>query len=72
MAKLTKELSIEGMRCIHCAEHTKDALKNVKGVKKVEVSLENKKATLEMSDKVVIDDLIKAVEELGFKVVDIK
>ena len=72
MAKIIKELSIEGMRCMHCVKHTEEALKSVKGVKKVNVSLENKTAIVEINDKVSSDSLIKAVEDLGFKVLEVK
>ena len=72
MKRIKKELSIEGMRCVHCAKHTEEALKAVKGVKKVEVSLEDKLAIIEMNENVSLDALTNAVESVGFKVVEIK
>ena len=70
--KLEKTLMIEGMKCMHCVAHTKEALKKIKGVKKVDVSLEEKKAVVETTDKVSDDMLKEAVENLGFKLVEIK
>ena len=46
---MKKVLSIEGMMCGHCQAHVEKALKAMDGVTSVEVSLENKNATVELS-----------------------
>ena len=72
MSKQERTLVIEGMKCMHCAMHTEEALKTVKGVKKVTVSLDDKTAVVLSNDKVTNEALIQAVEDTGFKVVEIK
>ncbi len=46
---VTYAISVEGMMCQHCVAHVKKALDEVKGVKAVEVSLEEKRATVTAS-----------------------
>ena len=60
-----KEIKVEGMMCMHCVAHVKEALEKVPGVNKVEVSLENKNAIVEGSAN--DEDLIKAIEDAGYK-----
>ena len=72
MSKQERTLVIEGMKCMHCAMHTEEALKKVKGVKKVTVSLDDKTAVVLSNDKVTNEALVQAVEDTGFKVVEIK
>lgn len=63
-----KTISIDGMQCNHCKMTVEKVLGAIDGVTKVEVSLENKTASIE-TNKDVSDDTIKAViEEAGFKV----
>lgn len=71
-SKITKTIYIEGMSCGHCSKRVEEALKSVKGVKSVSVSLEEKKADVIL--KVDIDNqfLKTAIEDVGFEVVDIK
>lgn len=47
MAK--KEYNVEGMMCQHCVKHVSDGLNALPGVK-AEVSLEDRKATIEFND----------------------
>ena len=63
-------LKVEGMMCEHCKKRVEKALSEVKGVKEVTVSLEEKKATVEgkNTDK---NQLIKSVESQGYKVTEI-
>ena len=69
---MNKLATIEGMSCGHCAHHVTEALEEVKGIKNVEVSLEERSARFE-ADPSVTDEAIKAaVDEYGYKVVDIK
>ena len=63
-------LKVEGMMCEHCKKRVEKALSEVKGVKEVTVSLEEKKATVEgkNTDK---NQLIKSVESQGYEVTEI-
>ena len=66
---MEKVIKIEGMMCMHCVAHVKEALEGVKGVDSVEVSLEKNEAVI-TSKKEVKDSLIeKAITKAGYKVV---
>ena len=61
-------LNIQGMTCGHCQMTVANALKKVSGVKEVEVNLETNKALVRFkSGKTDYEDLIKAVEDSGYK-----
>ncbi len=66
----TYVLSIDGMMCQHCVSHVKTALEAVKGVKSVNVSLEENSATVIASASP--DALIQVVTAAGYTVTDIK
>jgi len=59
-------LSIEGMTCLSCAAHVKEALDAIEGVNKVEVSYENASAAVTAEGGVNVADLIGAIEALGY------
>ncbi len=65
--KQTIEFTVEGMMCNKCREHVENALKAVKGVKKVEISLEDKRVTVTASEKVTEQELKDAVIKAGYK-----
>lgn len=62
------ELNVEGMTCGHCVQHVTNALERAPGVKKVEVSLDDKKAviTLKKEGAVSNDALIETIKEAGY------
>jgi copper chaperone len=70
----TKEevvLNIKGMTCGGCESKVNKALSACNGVSDVKVDHENGKAELHLEDgKASIDDLIKAVKNLGYKVTE--
>ena len=63
-------LKIDGMKCEMCVKHVDKALKDVKGTSDVVVSLADNQATLN-ADPALKDELVKAVEEVGFKVTEV-
>ena len=64
----TKTIKIEGMQCNHCKMTVEKVLGAIDGITKVEVSLENKTATIQMS-KEVDDNIVKnVIKEAGFEV----
>lgn len=65
MSKTTK-LRVEGMSCPNCQRHAKEALEEVAGVLRAEVSLEAKEAAVEHEDTVTVQQLIDAVTEEGY------
>ncbi len=69
---MTKTVTIEGMSCNHCKMAVEKALGAMDGVRRVEVNLDRKKATLELSQD-VSDNLIKsAVSNAGYTVTEIR
>ena len=69
---MKKELSVEGMMCQNCVKHVKHALEGISGVSEVDVSLDEKKASV-VVDSSVSDDVLKnAVTDAGYEVTGIK
>lgn len=69
---MKKQINIEGMSCGHCVKHVENALIEVNGVEKVEVSLQDKLAIVELKQEVEDSKLKEAVEEAGYDVTSIK
>jgi P-type E1-E2 ATPase len=68
----TVTIYVEGMMCKHCQSKVKTALENINGTSGVVVDLQNKKATLKLTENVADEIIINAVVDAGFKVTDIK
>ena len=67
---MKKTIKIEGMSCVHCARAVTRALSALEGVSDVEVSLENKQASIEVAGQVSDQALRKAVAEEGYRVAE--
>ncbi len=65
---MRKKLLVDGMSCMNCVKHLKEALQeDISGVKVIDVSLEDKYALVEV-DENVTDDMIKSViDDLGYE-----
>lgn len=61
----TRTYRIEGLRCNHCKANAEKAIAALEGVEKVEIDLASGIAVVE--GKVAEEDIRKAVESLGFK-----
>ena len=69
MAKQTMDLNVTGMTCRHCVHAVKTAVEAVRGVEKVEVSLEKNLATVDFDPGVATLQMIKtAIEDQGYSV----
>lgn len=68
---MKKELMIEGMMCQNCIKHVTRALEGIPGASHVQVSLEDKKATVEVPESVTDETLKAAVTEAGYEVAGI-
>ncbi len=65
---MVKVLDVEGMMCGKCQAHVQKALEGIAGVSSVEVSLENKQATVTMDSEIADEKLSEAVTEAGYEV----
>jgi len=64
-------LNVKGMTCGGCESKVKNVLSALNGVSDVKVSHKDGKAELHLAEgKVTVDDLIKAVKQLGYKVTE--
>ncbi|MCR5741983.1 MAG: heavy-metal-associated domain-containing protein [Gammaproteobacteria bacterium] len=70
--KKTVKLNIEGMKCEKCKARVENALSELKEVKKAQVSLENKCASVELKKDIDNETLKSTVDALGFEVVGIE
>ncbi len=69
--KESKTLKIEGITCNHCVKRVEDALNKLEGVSAT-VNLENAEAVVKGGENVTEEELKNAVEEVGYKVLEIK
>jgi len=69
--KMKKKILVEGMSCGHCVNHVSEALKDI-GAKDVEVSLDKKLASVEISENITDEAIKAAIEEAGYDVVRIE
>lgn len=70
--KITKEIGIDGMSCMHCAAKVEKALASLHGVSDAKVILEDKKAIVKLKQEIDDATLKNTVEDLGYTVIDIK
>lgn len=60
-------LTVDGMSCGHCQQAVEDALAEIRGVDRVEVSLDAGTATIASDGAVDADTLVDAVETAGYE-----
>jgi len=60
-------LSVPDMKCDGCADKVKSALSSISVVSNVDVLLEEKKVTIELTDDVTLDAIISVVAAAGYK-----
>jgi len=65
---IVKTIEVNGMQCNHCKMTVEKVLGSIKEVIKVEVSLEEKIAKIEMTKEIENDIIKKVIEEEGFTV----
>lgn len=59
-------LNVTDMKCEGCANAVKSALSSVRGVRRADVSLEEKRARVVLEEEASADDLLAAVREAGY------
>ena len=68
---MIRTIKIEGMHCMNCVAAVKRELEALDGVTKVDVSLEEAQAIVEV-ENVADETLQETIEDIGFDVVEIK
>ena len=68
---MIRTIKIEGMHCMNCVAAVKRELEALEGVTKVDVSLEEAQAIVEV-ENVADETLQEAIEDIGFDVIEIK
>lgn len=63
---MEKKMLVEGMSCNHCKASVEKALKGVPGVADAQVSLEEKTATITLTQDVADQQLMDAVSAADF------
>ena len=66
----TQTFGVTGMTCASCVVHVEKALRGVEGVKSANVNLANEKATVEYAGEVSPENLVLAVEDAGYGLVE--
>ena len=65
---MKKIIHVEGMGCMKCVAHVKEALEGLDGVTSAEVSLDKNTAVITMSNDVADTAIIAAIDEAGYDV----
>ena len=69
---MKKIIKINGMSCGHCVGHVETALKDICGVKSVDVNLENQSASVELAHDVEDSKFKEAIEEAGYEYISVE
>ena len=69
---MKKKILVEGMSCGHCVNHVKEALKELKGVTNVDVTLHDKTALLETAVDINDEEIKFAIDDAGYEVIGIE
>lgn len=66
------KLSISGMHCASCSSNVERSLKKISTVNDVSVSAVTNKAFVEVEDSFSEEEIKKAVEKVGYKVLEME
>ncbi|ERK57683.1 putative copper chaperone CopZ [Gemella bergeri ATCC 700627] len=66
-----KRFKIGGMGCTHCVRIIEETVSALDNVKSASVDFENKVLTVEYVEGEKVDEIIKAVEEIGYELTEI-
>lgn len=70
---MKKTLIVDGMSCMNCVKHLREALEeDIQGVKVIDINLENKCAIVELEDSVTDEMLKELIDEVGYSLQGIK
>ena len=69
---MKKIVHVEGMGCMNCVHHVKEALEGLDGVASADVSLDTNTAVITLTKDVAVTAIIAAVDEAGYDVAKIE
>ena len=69
---MKKTVHVEGMGCMNCVHHVKEALEGLDGVTSAEVSLDAGTAVITLSKDVADEAIKSAIDEAGYDVAKIE
>ncbi|MBQ2891615.1 MAG: heavy-metal-associated domain-containing protein [Bacilli bacterium] len=69
---IEKKIFIEGLKCGGCVKRVENVLSSFKEIKTLNVSLDEKCAYLALKKDIDNNILSQAIEDLGFKVINIE
>ena len=69
---MKKLIHVEGMGCMNCVHHVKEALESLDGVSSADVSLESNSALVTLTKDVADDAIRSAIDEAGYDVAKIE
>ena len=67
MAAQKITLNVNGMSCGHCSGMVQRTLEGIKGISRVSVDLDGKKADFEVNDEALIEKAVKEINEAGYQ-----
>ena len=69
---MKKIVHVEGMGCMNCVHHVKEALEGLDGVISADVSLESNTAVITLSKDVADEAIKSAIDDAGYDVAKIE
>lgn len=67
---MLKTITIEGMSCGHCENRVKNALTEL-DVDIIEISVANDMAKVEVKDESIVSEVVDAIEDAGYDVIEV-
>lgn len=68
---MKKIVNISGMQCAHCAQAVETALEKIENVKSVKVNLDENKAEIYSDTQISEPQIVNAIQDIGFDVIEI-
>ncbi len=69
---MKKKLIVKGMSCMHCVSAVKEGLSGFEQVEDVEVSLEDERVDITLTEELSDEKIKDSIEDQGYEVVEIK
>ena len=69
---MKKVVHVEGMGCMNCVHHVKEALEGLDGVTSADVSLDSNTAVITLSKDVADEAIKSAIDDAGYDVAKIE